>query len=80
MPVAPDGAFYVWADASLPMARVGADDSLAFVRAMMRGARVVATPSADFGEADGGRFVRFSVATAPQDLDEALQRLRRWLG
>ena len=37
------------------------------------------SPSADFGQADGARFVRFSIATAPADLDEAIERLRRWL-
>ncbi|TSE27029.1 pyridoxal phosphate-dependent aminotransferase [Tepidimonas aquatica] len=80
VPVEPDGAFYVWADAGAQLARAGAADSTAFVRAMMHHARVVATPSADFGQADGGRFVRFSIATARADLDEAIERLRRWLG
>ncbi|MCX7742061.1 MAG: pyridoxal phosphate-dependent aminotransferase [Tepidimonas sp.] len=79
VPIAPDGAFSVGADAREPMARVGAADSMAFVRQMMHEVRVVATPSTDFGQADGGRCVRFSVATADADLDEALQRLRRWL-
>ncbi|TSE33434.1 pyridoxal phosphate-dependent aminotransferase [Tepidimonas charontis] len=79
VPVAPDGAFYVWADASALFARAGVTNSMEFVRAMLRHAHVVATPSADFGQADGARFVRFSIATAPADLDEAIERLRRWL-
>ncbi len=80
VPVAPDGAFYVWADASPLLPAAGVTDSLGFVRAMMEHAHVVATPSADFGQADGGRFVRFSIATARADLEEAIARLRRWLG
>ena len=80
VPLTPDGAFYVWADASPLFRRAGVTDSLGFVRAMMTHAHVVATPSADFGQADGGRFVRFSIATARADLDEAIARLRRWLG
>jgi aspartate/methionine/tyrosine aminotransferase len=80
VPVWPDGAFYVWADGSAWLARAGVPDSQALVRAMLTHTQVVATPSADFGQADGGRFVRFSLATAPADLEEALDRLRRWLG
>lgn len=80
VPVAPDGAFYVWADASALFARAGVTDSQGFVRAMLERTQVVATPSPDFGCADGGRFVRFSTATARADLEEAVARLRRWLG
>ncbi|MEW6694836.1 MAG: pyridoxal phosphate-dependent aminotransferase [Pseudomonadota bacterium] len=80
VPVVPDGAFYVWADASAWWGRAGVTDSTGFVRAMLAHAHVVATPSADFGSADGGRFVRFSVATARADLDEAIARVQRWLG
>ncbi|MFN3610761.1 pyridoxal phosphate-dependent aminotransferase [Tepidimonas sp.] len=80
VPVEPDGAFYVWADARPLFARAGVTDSQGFVRAMMEHTQVVATPSLDFGAADGGRFVRFSTATARADLDEAIERLRRWLG
>ena len=80
VPVEPDGAFYAWADAQPLFARAGVTDSQGFVRAMMERTQVVATPSPDFGTADGGRFVRFSTATARADLDEAIARLRRWLG
>jgi len=80
VPVTPDGAFYVWADASPLFARAGVSDSQGFVRAMLEHTNVVTTPSPDFGRADGGRFVRFSTATARADLDEAIDRLRRWLG
>lgn len=79
IPVEPDGAFYVWADASALFARAGVTDSQGFVRAMLHRAHIVATPSADFGTADGGRFVRFSLAAARADLEEAIARLRRWL-
>lgn len=80
IPVWPDGAFYVWADATALLERAGCTDSTAFVRALIQHTHIVATPSADFGQADGGRCVRSSTATASADLTEALARLQRWLG
>jgi aspartate/methionine/tyrosine aminotransferase len=79
VPVAPDGAFYVWADASPFFARLGVDDSAGFVQAVMQRAQVVLTPSRDFSDRDSGRFVRFSTASSDADLQEAVERLRRLL-
>jgi aspartate/methionine/tyrosine aminotransferase len=79
VPVMPDGAFYVWADASPTFAALGVSDSAGWVDALMRQAHVVVTPSRDFSDPDNGRFVRFSTACAAPDLQEALQRLGAWL-
>lgn len=80
VPVMPDGAFYAWADARPLLERQGVPDSAALVERLMREAHVVATPSVDFSAHDAGTHVRFSTASAMEDLDEALQRLARWLG
>ena len=79
VPVAPDGAFYVWADASPFFERLGVQDSAGFVQAVMERAQVVLTPSRDFSDRDSGRFVRFSTASSETDLQEALERLCRLL-
>ena len=79
VPVAPDGAFYVWADASPFFERLGVADSAGFVQAVMERAQVVLTPSRDFSDRDSGRFVRFSTASSDADLQEAVVRLRRLL-
>jgi aspartate/methionine/tyrosine aminotransferase len=76
----PDGAFYVWADASPLFGRLGVTDSAGFVQAVMQRARVVLTPSRDFSDRDSGTHVRFSTASAMTDLDEALARLNALLG
>jgi aspartate/methionine/tyrosine aminotransferase len=79
VPVAPDGAFYVWADASPFFERLGVTDSAGFVQAVMERVQVVLTPSRDFSDRDSGRCVRFSTASSAADLLEAVERLRRLL-
>ena len=74
VPVAPDGAFYVWFDCS-----AHATSSWDFCFDMMRRAHVALTPGRDFGRADPERFVRLSFATSLDRLDEALHRLAREL-
>lgn len=75
IPVTPDGAFYVWADATSVMQRLGVSDSAALVQWLMTTCQVVAAPSRDFSVHDVGRHVRFSTASATEDLDEALRRM-----
>jgi len=79
IPVTPDGAFYVWADATAVMRRLGVPDSAALVDTLMQTCQVVATPSRDFSEHDLGCHIRFSTASATDDLHEALQRMARLL-
>ena len=79
VPVVPDGAFYVWADARRVMQRLGVADSAALVQLLMERCHLVVTPSRDFSEHDNGTHVRFSTASASEDLQDALERLRQLL-
>jgi aspartate/methionine/tyrosine aminotransferase len=74
VPVAPDGAFYAWADCSAHH-----PDSWEFCFDMMRRAHVAITPGRDFGHAGTERFVRFSYASSMAQLQEAVHRLKRVL-
>lgn len=69
-----DGAFYAYCDVS-----AHSNDSMEFARAMLNEAGVAATPGRDFDPVDGGRYMRFSYAGAPQDIARALERLEGWL-
>ncbi len=73
MPRAPDGAFYVLADAS----RFGSD-SLALAFDLLERARVGTTPGIDFGPAGEG-MLRFCYAVSEAHIDEGLERLGRVL-
>lgn len=76
VPVAPDGAFYAWADCSAWCRKLGLPGSWEFAFEVMRRAHVAVTPGRDFGQADTRRFVRFSTASSLQQLQEAVRRLR----
>lgn len=73
VPVAPRGAFYVFADAR----RFGAD-SRRLASDLLERAHVAVTPGVDFGEAGEG-WLRFSCTTTEAELREALTRLARFL-
>ena len=70
VPVAPTGAFYVLADA-----RHLGSDSLALAFDILDRAHVALGPGRDFGEIAEG-FLRFSFASAHDDIVRALDRLR----
>ncbi|MBO6755522.1 MAG: aminotransferase class I/II-fold pyridoxal phosphate-dependent enzyme [Roseibium sp.] len=70
-----DGAFYIYADT-----RRFSANSLEFVNAMLHEAGVAATPGADFDPVHGAEFLRFSFAGAYPDMEEAVRRLKAWLG
>jgi aspartate/methionine/tyrosine aminotransferase len=74
VPVAPDGAFYVWFDCSRY-----ATNSWEFCFDMMRRAHVALTPGRDFGPAYADRFVRLSFASSMAELQTAMARLRQTL-
>jgi aspartate/methionine/tyrosine aminotransferase len=80
VPVAPDGAFYAWADCSRSCERLGVKDSWDFAFEVMRRAHVAVTPGRDFGSAQTHNFVRFSTANSMVQLQEAAARLRTLLG
>ncbi len=79
VPVLPDGAFYVWADCAQACARLGVPDSWELAFALMRQAHVAVTPGRDFGQAQTGRFIRLSSASAMEQLELAVTRLRSLL-
>lgn len=72
--LAGDGAFYAYAGI-----RRFANDSLIFCETMLEQAGVAATPGVDFDRTDGNGFVRFSYAGTKANVEEALERLRRFL-
>jgi len=74
VPVAPDGAFYVYADASRYT-----DDSLAFCARILRETGVALTPGVDFGDFRACAHIRFAFTTDIARLKEAMGRLADWL-
>ena len=79
VPVAPDGAFYAWADCSQACRRLGVAGSWEFAFEAMRRAHVAVTPGRDFGSARTQDFVRFSTASGMGHLQEAAARLKALL-
>jgi len=75
VPVVPDGAFYIYADVSR-----FAGDSFEFVRSVLRSTGVCLVPGKDFGIASPERYVRVSYATSLERLEEAVERMRGYLG
>ncbi len=74
IPVMPQGAFYVFADASK-----WTDDSYAFAFEPLEKAGVGVAPGVDFGQT-GQRAVRFSYASSEENIREAARRLGEYLG
>jgi aspartate/methionine/tyrosine aminotransferase len=74
VPVAPRGAFYVFADA-----RHFGTDSRKLASRLLEQAHVAVTPGIDFGAAGEG-FLRFSCTAPDAQIHEALERIARVLG
>jgi aspartate/methionine/tyrosine aminotransferase len=74
VPVAPDGAFYAWADCS----RFSAS-SWDFCQQLMQRCHVALTPGKDFGPAAADRYLRLSFASSLPQLQEAMARLAQYL-
>lgn len=84
VPVRPDGAFYAWADVrglcerwGIPPAGARPDEggSWALAFELMRRCQLATTPGRDFGQAEPGRYLRFSTANSMDQLREAVARL-----
>jgi len=75
VPVAPDGAFYAWADCTQACQKLGVKDSWELSFEIMKRAHVAVTPGRDFGVAQAHRFIRFSTASSMAHLQEAVARL-----
>jgi aspartate/methionine/tyrosine aminotransferase len=69
-----DGAFYLYADVSR-----FSSDSFAFASRMLEEAGVATTPGVDFDPINGHNFLRLCYAGSPEDMREALERIRTWL-
>ncbi len=70
----PDGAFYLYADIG-HLTR----DSLKFCLRAVDEIGVALAPGIDFDPQDGHRFVRFSFAVKPEEIEQALELLAGWL-
>lgn len=75
VPVLPEGAFYVYADAGRHT-----DDAWAFCFDLLETAGVAITPGIDFGCHEATRHVRFAYTTGLDRIELAIERLRRYLG
>jgi aspartate/methionine/tyrosine aminotransferase len=75
VPAEPDGAFYVWLDAS----GLG-NDSERLASELLEDCAVAVVPGKDFCQHDPQRWLRLSYAADRAALDEALARMRGWLG
>jgi aspartate/methionine/tyrosine aminotransferase len=82
VPVLPDGAFYVYADIQALTRTTGnrPENSMQFARRLLNEAGVCLVPGDDFGEADAERYVRLSYAASMDHLQQAIERIRAWLG
>ncbi len=74
VPVTPDGAFYIYADISQH-----SQDSDDFSHRLLHEAHVAAVPGLDFGPAYAKKMLRFSYSTSLERLEEAVERMRRFL-
>jgi len=70
IPVVPDGAFYIYADASR-----FTRDSMAFAEQLLDMTGVAITPGIDFGGHRADEHVRFSYANTMENLKEAVKRI-----
>lgn len=73
IPIAPQGAFYIFADASS-----FTDDSLSFAYEVLERAHVAITPGTDFGSR-GEQYVRFSYANSLENIEKGMNRLQDYL-
>jgi aspartate/methionine/tyrosine aminotransferase len=74
VPVEPEGAFYVYADAGQVT-----DDTHALSRELLDRAGVAVTPGVDFGQHHAARHLRFAYTTSVERLEEGVERLGRFL-
>jgi aspartate/methionine/tyrosine aminotransferase len=74
VPVTPDGAFYIYASIESFAA-----DSWTFAFDLLRETGVCLVPGRDFGSAETARYVRISYANKLESLEEAVERMGRYL-
>lgn len=71
----PEGAFYLYVDVSR-----FANDSFVFVENLLEEAGVALTPGLDFGQVSPERYVRFAYTRPLPVLQEAVNRIEKFLG
>ena len=69
----PRGAFYVF-----PCIRSTGLDSVTFAKRLLKEERVAVIPGTAFGECGEG-FIRCSYATAMEEIEEAMRRIKAFL-
>lgn len=74
IPLLPEGAFYVYADASDLT-----DNTYDFCWQLLEQQQVAATPGLDFGSHRANQFIRFSYTTSYEQIELALDRLANQL-
>lgn len=74
VPVAPVGAFYIYADCSRLCA-----DTFPFAERLLHEAGVAMTPGRDFGVAAPQRYMRLTYTTSLEKLAEGVERIERFL-
>ncbi|MBQ0757010.1 MAG: pyridoxal phosphate-dependent aminotransferase [Amphritea sp.] len=74
IPLMPEGAFYVYADASHLT-----DNTFDFCWELLEQDKVAVTPGIDFGDHRANQFIRFSYTTGIGQIEKALSRLRHRL-
>lgn len=74
VPVVPDGAFYIYADI-----HEHSQNSIEFATRLLEDAGVATVPGLDFGPAHADRMLRLSYATGLDRLEEAIDRIARYL-
>ncbi len=74
IPLMPEGAFYVYADASR-----FTDNTFDFCWELLERDKVAVTPGIDFGEYRANRYIRFSYTTSVEQIEKALHRLQQRL-
>lgn len=75
IPVVPEGAFYVYADASALT-----QDSFQFCQQLLEQEGVAVTPGLDFGQHRCREFIRFAYTTSLPRLQQAVERIGRFIG
>lgn len=73
IPKDPEGAFYIFADASM-----FTDNSYDFAFDILEKAHVGVTPGVDFGS-EGKKYIRFSYANSLENIKEGLNRIEKYL-
>ena len=74
IPVVPDGAFYIYADASALT-----QDTQVFCQQLLQDTGVAITPGFDFGEQNANLYIRIAYTTNIERLEQAIARIKAWL-